>query len=147
MIILLIVWIKNTVENVYWIFLKTTDKSYLVKFVLIMHNKSSQADIAHNPVIRCLAEQRTRTNQRVQTKRCKWYSCNSHWHSKVSSFHQKSPKHAWLVRGTATAQSGEHIPTTVPDDVWLGTALSALPSSRASTSGLLYALNSTLGLP
>ena len=39
--------IQNSVENVDWIFLKMADQSYLVNIVLIMHNKCSQADIAH----------------------------------------------------------------------------------------------------
>ena len=45
MIILPIMWVKNTVKNVCWIFLKTADQSYLVKIVLIMQNKCSQDDI------------------------------------------------------------------------------------------------------
>ena len=36
-IILPIMRIKNTVENVDWIFLKMADQSYLVKIILIMH--------------------------------------------------------------------------------------------------------------
>ena len=51
--------IKNTVENLDWIFLKMADQSFLVKIVLIMHNKCSQADIAHNYVYFSEAEQRT----------------------------------------------------------------------------------------
>ena len=39
-----------------------SDRSYLVKIVFIMHNKCSQADIAHNTVNRSKAEQHTRTN-------------------------------------------------------------------------------------
>ena len=62
MIILPIVWVKNTIENVDWIFLKTGDQSYLAKIVLIMHNKCSQADLAQNSVNLSHAEQRTRTN-------------------------------------------------------------------------------------
>ena len=50
MIILLIVWVENTVENEDWVFPKMVDQSYLVKIVLIMLNKCSQADIAHNSV-------------------------------------------------------------------------------------------------
>ena len=38
------------------------DQSYLVKIVLIIHNKCSQADIAHNTVNRSKAEQHTQTN-------------------------------------------------------------------------------------
>ena len=38
------------------------DESYLVKIVLIMHNKCSRADIAHNFVNRTKAEQSSRTN-------------------------------------------------------------------------------------
>ena len=41
MIILPIVWVKNTVENVAWIF--PENQAYLVKIIIIM-----QADIAHN---------------------------------------------------------------------------------------------------
>ena len=52
MIILPIVRVKNMVENVDWIFLKMADQSFLVKLVLIMHNKCSQAHIAHNSVNR-----------------------------------------------------------------------------------------------
>ena len=48
MIILPIVRVKNMLENVDWNNLMMADKSYLVKIVLIMHNKCSQADIAHN---------------------------------------------------------------------------------------------------
>ena len=44
MIILTIMRIKNTVENVDWIFIKMADQLYLVKIVLIMHNKCSKAD-------------------------------------------------------------------------------------------------------
>ena len=62
MIILPIVCVKNTVENVDWIFLTTTNQSYLVKIVLIMYNKCSQADIAHNFVNRSHAAQRNCTN-------------------------------------------------------------------------------------
>ena len=36
------------VENLYKIFLMTADQSHLVKIVLIMHNKCSYVDIAHN---------------------------------------------------------------------------------------------------
>ena len=54
--------VENTVEKVYWIFLKTADQSYLVKIFLIMHNKCSQAYIAHNSVNRSHAEQCARTN-------------------------------------------------------------------------------------
>ena len=36
------------------------DQSYLVKIVLIMHNKCSHADIAHNSVNRSDAKQCTR---------------------------------------------------------------------------------------
>ena len=42
-----IMWIKNTVEHVDWIFLNIPDQSNLVKFVFILHNKCLQADIAH----------------------------------------------------------------------------------------------------
>ena len=38
------------------------EQSYFVKIVLIMHNKCSQADIAHNYVNRSKAEQRSRIN-------------------------------------------------------------------------------------
>ena len=63
--------IKNLVENVDWIFLKTTDQPYciLVKIVLIMHNKYSQAYIAHNSVYHSYPEQHTRKNWRVQINR------------------------------------------------------------------------------
>ena len=54
--------IKNTVENIDLIFPQMADQSYLAKIVLIVHNKCSQADIAHNYVNRSKAEQRTRTN-------------------------------------------------------------------------------------
>ena len=50
MIILPIVWVENTVEKVDFNFPKKADWSYLVKIVLIMHNKSSQGDIALNSV-------------------------------------------------------------------------------------------------
>ena len=60
---------KNTVEIVDTMFLKMEDQSSLVKIVLITHHKYSQADIAHNSVNRSHAEQRTRTNQRIQTNR------------------------------------------------------------------------------
>ena len=69
MTILPIVGVKNVVEDVKFIFLKTADQSYLVKLVLIMHNKCSQADIAHNSVNHSHAVQRTRTNYRIQTNR------------------------------------------------------------------------------
>ena len=45
MIILKTETVKNMVENVVWIFLKTADQSYLVKIVLIVHNKCSQTDM------------------------------------------------------------------------------------------------------
>ena len=45
------------------------DQLYLVKFFLIMHCERSQADIAHNSVIRSHAEQRTRKKQLDQTNR------------------------------------------------------------------------------
>ena len=61
MIIVPNVWVKNTVENVDRIFLKTEDESYLIKIVLIMHNKCSEADTSHNSVTRSHAEQRTQT--------------------------------------------------------------------------------------
>ena len=54
--------IKNAVENVDWIFLKMAEQSYFVKIVLIIHNKRSQADIAHNSLNRSNNEQPTRTN-------------------------------------------------------------------------------------
>ena len=54
--------VKNPVENVDRIFMKTADQSYLVKTVLIMHNKYPQADIAHNYVNRSHPEQHTQTN-------------------------------------------------------------------------------------
>ena len=38
------------------------DQSYFAKIILILHNRYSQADIAHNYVNRSKAEQRTRTN-------------------------------------------------------------------------------------
>ena len=66
-IIIAIMRVKNTVENVNRLFLKIADQSYLVKIVLIERNKCSQADIAHNSVNRSHPEQRTRTNQRIQT--------------------------------------------------------------------------------
>ena len=53
--------IKNAVENVYCIFLKMADQSYLVKIVVIIHNECSHADIAHHYVNRAKAEQHTRT--------------------------------------------------------------------------------------
>ena len=49
-IILPIMQVKITIENIDWIFLKIADLSYLVKIVLIMHNNCLQADIVHNPV-------------------------------------------------------------------------------------------------
>ena len=65
----------NALENVDWIFLKVADQSNLVKIVLIklsylskivlivlMHNKCSQADIAHNSFNLSNNEQRTRRN-------------------------------------------------------------------------------------
>ena len=55
-------WTKNTVENLDLNFLKTADEPFYVKIVLIVHNKCSQADIAHNYVSRSKVEQRTRTN-------------------------------------------------------------------------------------
>ena len=67
MIILPIEWVKNTVENVVWIFLKMTDQLYLIKYVLIMHNKCSQADIAHNYDNCSHNEQRTLTNKHIET--------------------------------------------------------------------------------
>ena len=69
MIILPIEWIKNTGENVAWIFLRTAGQSYLVKIVLIVHNKYSRADIAHNSYNCSHAEQRTRTDKHIGTNR------------------------------------------------------------------------------
>ena len=69
MIILSIVCVKNTVENVNFIILQMADKPYLVKIVLIMHNKCSLTDIAHNSANHSHAEQRTRTNYCIQTNR------------------------------------------------------------------------------
>ena len=43
-------------------FLYMADQSYLVKIVIIMHNKCSQADLALSYVNRSKAELRTRTN-------------------------------------------------------------------------------------
>ena len=57
MIILPLVWVKYTAENVDWIFIKTADQSYLGKGVLIMYNKCSQADIAPNSVNRSNEDQ------------------------------------------------------------------------------------------
>ena len=51
--------IKNTVMQ---IFMKIADQSYLVKIVLILHHKCSQADIAHNSVNRSHSEQCSGTN-------------------------------------------------------------------------------------
>ena len=50
-IILSIMRIKNSSGNVDWFSLKMADQSYLVKIILIMHNKYLKADIAHNFVI------------------------------------------------------------------------------------------------
>ena len=61
-ITLLIMRIKKTVQNVDLIFLKMADQSYLVKIVIIMHNKCSQADIVHKSVNRSNNEQRTGSN-------------------------------------------------------------------------------------
>ena len=61
--------IKNTAENVDWISPKMADQSHLVKIVVIMHNKCSQADTAHNSVKRSHNEQRTQTNYCIQTNR------------------------------------------------------------------------------
>ena len=57
-----IIRFKNTLENVDWILLKMTYQSYLIKSVLIIHNKCPQADIAHNSVSRSHPEQHSRTN-------------------------------------------------------------------------------------
>ena len=62
MIILPIVWVENTIENVDWIVTKTTDQSHLVIIVLIMLNKCLQTDVAHNSVDRLHTELHTRTN-------------------------------------------------------------------------------------
>ena len=48
--------VKNTVEYVDHIYQMMADQSYLVKLVLIKHNKCSQANIAHNSVICSHAE-------------------------------------------------------------------------------------------
>ena len=75
-----IVKIKNTVENIDQTFLKMADQSYSVKIVLIMHNKCSWADIAHNYVNCSTAEQRTQTNLAHSNKRMQhligitWYN-------------------------------------------------------------------------
>ena len=45
---------KNTLEKVDLIFLKTAHQSCLVKTDFIVHNKCSQADIAHNSVNRSI---------------------------------------------------------------------------------------------
>ena len=42
-----------------WIFPLAVDQSYFVKIVIIMHNKCSQADIAHNCVNRSHTEHHT----------------------------------------------------------------------------------------
>ena len=68
-IMLPILQIKNTVQNVDWIFLKMADQSYFVKIVLIVHHKSSQADIAHNSVNRSNNEQRTQKDEQIETNR------------------------------------------------------------------------------
>ena len=56
---------KNTVDNLDRIFPKMADHSYLVKIVLIIHHKCSQADITYNSVIRAHTEQWSRTNQQT----------------------------------------------------------------------------------
>ena len=50
------------VENGDWIFLKTANQSYLVKIVLIPHNKCSLVDIAQNSGNSSHNENRTITN-------------------------------------------------------------------------------------
>ena len=60
-IILPIMRVKNTVENLDLIFLNMADESYFVKIVLIIHHKCSQTDTAHNSVNRSDNEQRTLT--------------------------------------------------------------------------------------
>ena len=57
-IILPIMTIKK-LENVDWIFLDVADQSYLVKIVIIVQNKCSQADMRHNSVNRSHNEQLT----------------------------------------------------------------------------------------
>ena len=42
--------VENTAENIDCFFPNTADSSYLFKTFLIIYNKSSQADIAHNSV-------------------------------------------------------------------------------------------------
>ena len=64
-IIIPIILVKNKVENTDWIFPLTADPSYLVRIVLIMHIKCSQADIAHNYVNRKHPEQHIRTIHRI----------------------------------------------------------------------------------
>ena len=54
--------VKNMIENVDWIFLNIADQQFLIKTVLNMHHKCSQANIAHNSVNRSENEQCTRTN-------------------------------------------------------------------------------------
>ena len=49
-IILPLMRVKNITENVDFILQKQADESYLVKIILIMHNKGSHSDIAHNCV-------------------------------------------------------------------------------------------------
>ena len=61
-IILPIVRVKNNVENLDWFFLNKAEASFLVKLVLIMRRKCSQAYIAHNSVNRSHNEQRFGTN-------------------------------------------------------------------------------------
>ena len=53
--------IKNSIENVDYIFLKMADQSFLAKIVLNMLHES-QADITHNSVNRSHNEQLPRTH-------------------------------------------------------------------------------------
>ena len=54
--------VKNTVEYADFIFQKMAHQSYFVKIVLIMHNKCSPANIAHNSVNRSHHERHSQTN-------------------------------------------------------------------------------------
>ena len=62
--------IKSTVENVGWIFLNIADQSYLVKIVLIRHNKCSEADIAHTILITPKPSDVLEHIELIQTNRC-----------------------------------------------------------------------------
>ena len=61
-IILPIIGVKNAVENIDSILMNIAGQSHLVKIIVILHNKCSLADIAHNSCNRSHPEQHTRTN-------------------------------------------------------------------------------------